>query len=223
MTTTLSVEAPTKTLQVAGDWVERDLAQKSPEWLRWRQQGLGGSDAPVIWWGSHFGRTREKLWLEKLGRGPRAKGNSAMARGVRLEPEGVRRWELLTGLKLRQTCTERTDLPWLRASLDGWCDAKRLVAEIKAPNREDHLEALYGIPPRKYQPQLDHLILATDASLAHYVSFSDYFERAEQVAVVPWPRNEARLLRLLEAEHQFWWCVQTDTNPKDLQWDFGQE
>jgi putative phage-type endonuclease len=221
--TATAIEYPTGSSGLWSPWVERELVQKSSEWLAWRQQGLGGSDAPVIWWGKHFGRTRHSLWLEKLGRGARQRGNSAMARGVRLESTGVRRWELLTGLTLRTLCVERTDRPWLRASLDGWCDERQLVAEIKAPNREDHLEALWGQVPRKYQPQLDHLVLACSASLGHYVSYSDYFERTEQVAVVPWPRHEARLQGLLRAEEQFWHCVTQEVSPLELEWNFDQE
>jgi len=46
--------------------IER-LQQNTPEWHRWRQQGLGASDAPVIMGEAAF-KTPRMLWSIKTGR-----------------------------------------------------------------------------------------------------------------------------------------------------------
>ena len=46
--------------------IER-LQQNTPQWHRWRQQGLGASDAPVVMGDAAFKTTR-MLWSIKTGR-----------------------------------------------------------------------------------------------------------------------------------------------------------
>ncbi len=45
--------------------IER-LHQNTPEWHRWRMQGIGASDAPVVMGDAPF-RTRRFLWSVKTG------------------------------------------------------------------------------------------------------------------------------------------------------------
>lgn len=191
-----------------------NLEQKSPEWLLWRKSGIGGSDAPVLVHGEHFRRTIKTLWKEKLNLQSKAKSNSAMARGNSLEPIARRKYESLVGHKVETICCVHDDHDWLKASLDGWIPSQRVVVEIKAPKREHHEEALYSDrPPAEYQPQLDHLLLVTGGRFAHYVSYSNYFEPSEELAIVKWPRDEKRLAQLLEIETLFWNYVTTNVEP----------
>ena len=80
--------------------IER-LQQNTAEWHRWRQQGLGASDAPVIMGDAAFKTTR-MLWSIKnrTGRGrrggaggaPRARAGAARAadlRGGSRHPDGA--------------------------------------------------------------------------------------------------------------------------------------
>ena len=48
--------------------IER-LRQNTPEWHKWRQQGLGASDAPVVMGEAAF-KTPRILWAIKTGRTP---------------------------------------------------------------------------------------------------------------------------------------------------------
>ncbi len=190
-----------------------DLEQKSPDWLRWRKSGIGGSDAPVLVRGEHFRRTVKTLWKEKLEQKSKQLSNSAMARGNALEPVARRMYELLVGRKVESLCCVHDEHEWLKASLDGWIASEQVVVEIKAPKREHHETALLGLPPEEYQPQLDHLLLVTGGRFAHYVSYSNYFAGAEQLAVVKWPRDEKRLRTLFEIEKFFWDCVSSRQEP----------
>ncbi len=192
-----------------------NLKQKSADWLEWRKRGIGGSDAPVLWHGQHWGRTVRDLWLEKTGQlGPK-KTNFAMARGNRLEDVARKRYEQLMGWQVPPLCVADEEDQWLKGSLDGWCAKHQLVCEIKAPNRNDHLEALGGQVPSKYLPQVDHLILVTGARLGHYVSYSDYFPWEEQLAVVPVLPNRERLAELRARETVFQRLVEQRLDPAE--------
>ncbi len=63
--------------------IER-LEQNTPEWLRWRMEGIGSSDAPVIMGEGAF-KTRRLLWAIKTGRARDFAGNPASRRGHALE------------------------------------------------------------------------------------------------------------------------------------------
>ena len=57
--------------------IER-LEQNTPEWLRWRMEGIGSSDAPVIMGEAAF-KTRRLLWAIKTGRAREFAGDSVRA------------------------------------------------------------------------------------------------------------------------------------------------
>ena len=63
--------------------IER-LHQNTAEWHRWRQQGLGASDAPVIMGEAAF-KTPRMLWSIKTGRMQEDAPGPAARRGRELE------------------------------------------------------------------------------------------------------------------------------------------
>ena len=63
--------------------IER-LQQNTAEWHRWRQQGLGASDAPVIMGEAAF-KTPRMLWSIKTGRMQEDAPGPAARRGRELE------------------------------------------------------------------------------------------------------------------------------------------
>lgn len=192
-----------------------DLSQGSADWLRWRHAGLGASDAPLLMNGKHFERTLKDLWEEKVsfvieGKQPPTrvfKNAGSMARGQRLEPEARGMYERLVGCQAPPVCCYHADHPWLKASLDGWIPEKRLVLEIKAPNKVDHQLALDGRVPPKYEPQLVHQLLVTGGKLAHYASYNPYFEGVRKLAVVGFPRKEDVIQNYFTRACQFWQSV----------------
>ena len=52
--------------------IER-LQQNTPQWHRWRQQGLGASDAPVIMGEAAFKTPRKILFLAEIPKGATGK------------------------------------------------------------------------------------------------------------------------------------------------------
>lgn len=201
-----------------------NLAQQSKDWLLWRQAGLGSSDAPAIVGKSKW-TTARQVWEEKVSQregGVREKkessgGNTnwAMRRGTRLEPVARDLYEQLMGWEVKPLCCVHDQYPWLKASLDGFNPALGLVIEIKAPNKDDHGLALRGDVPEHYKPQVDHLLLVSEAQRLHYVSYNPGFATHEQLAIVTWLPTRQRLQELFEAEQQFWTCVEMRTPPQE--------
>ena len=84
---------------------------------------------------------------------------------------------------------------------------------MKAPNRKDHTGALEGVVPEKYVPQIMHQYLVSGARHAHYLSYSNYFPVAQQLAVVSVKRDEEMIAELFRVEKIFWDCVLTRKMP----------
>lgn len=205
--------------------------QGTPDWLLWRNVGLGGSDAPVLWWGKHFETTVEKLWMEKAlaVHGDRIRRllpgvpwvsrpkreNTAMKMGKDAEPL-IRKWyQDWTGFTFEPLCAVHDTVDWLKGSLDGWIGEKKVVVEIKRPGMRrdgscDHHDALEGRVPPKYVPQLLHLCLVTGAERAHYLSYGDpkHFPPLDRYRVVEYVPSRSERGTLLGGEEKFWACVQ---------------
>jgi putative phage-type endonuclease len=182
------------------------LDQRTPEWLQWRQSGLGGSDAPAIVGVSPW-RTPLQLWQQKTGQREKQAENSAMSRGRRLESTVQGLYEALLGYRIEPICCCHDDHSWLKASLDGWNAQRQIAVEIKAPNKLDHQSALDGKIPEKYIPQCDHILMVTGARLLHYVSYSNYFPARKQLVILSRYPNPTQLEALYQAELEFWTCV----------------
>lgn len=187
------------------------LEQRSPDWLTWRNIGLGSSDAaPIV--GLSPWSTARKVLSQKvaalLGQEIACKkDNGAMARGRRLEPKAIAVYEEWMGWKVPAVCGVHDEHEWLKVSLDGWNAEHSLFVEVKAPNKDDHALALAGGIPEKYIPQLVHQYLVSGARTCHYISYNDYFRPSVQVAVVPFARDEEMIASLFAVEEEFWQLV----------------
>lgn len=174
-------------------------------WKQWRAGGLGASDTPVIMNVSPW-KTRFQLWEEKCGISKPWDGNSATRRGHELEPIARAQYELEHNIDMPPAFVEHKEFPFIRASLDGYGNG--IVLEIKAPGADDHALAVSGKVPEKYYPQLQHQLLVTGASCAHYYSFDG--EKGVLVQVDNDLEYQAKLLKELRL---FWDLVQTKTPP----------
>lgn len=183
--------------------VVEGLNQGTDEWLRWRNTGIGSSDAPIILGVSPWTTPRE-LFAEKTTGVAARKQNYAMKRGHDLEP-GIRSWyESMMGFRVPPLCAEHDEHEWLKVSLDGWHEEYKLAVEIKAPNKIDHASALSGHLPEKYKCQCDHHLLVSGGRKLDYVSYNPNFPKHEQYAVVSHQRDEDAIEKLFEAEKRFW-------------------
>jgi putative phage-type endonuclease len=176
------------------------LDQQTDEWLKWRGQGIGASDAAAIMHASPF-KTPYQLWLEKTGRVPPQKQTRAMAHGVANEETAREQFIREHGIQVAPACFEYDDEPLIRASLDGWNEAERLVVEIKSPTSDDrdHRKAKEGSIPDYYWIQMQHQMAVADAKRGIYYSWVN----GEGVAI-PVRRSEDYWFdELLPAEQEF--------------------
>lgn len=190
------------------------LAQGTPEWLLWRRDGIGGSDAATVIGVAPFeDATVGNLMREKV-EGWERERNFAMRRGTRLEPAARAAYQKFARCQAPPACVEHEQAPWMRVSLDGLCsnhaviEAERVywVLELKAPNWEAHSTALAGVVPDYYVPQCQWQLLVTGLDRLDYASYSEHtrFSPADRLAVVPVEPDAEMQARLLEECGRFW-------------------
>jgi len=178
--------------------IER-LQQNTTEWLRWRLQGIGSSDAPVIMGEAAF-KTRRLLWAIKTGRARDFAGNPASRRGHALEGKARNAYEQQFAVQMEPLCLVHQKLEWMRASLDGLSFDGSTVLEIKCPlNLRDRNAAQQGRVPSHYYGQLQHQLEVSGAEEAHYWSFDGQMGRLVRIR----PDREY-MKRLVDEEGEFW-------------------
>lgn len=176
--------------------IKVELEQGSEEWIAFRRNHIGASDAGIIM-GVGF-RTAYALWDEKVN-GTKTFINDAMQRGTDLEPEARRIFEAKMGRAFPPAVVKHDEISWIAASLDGICEETREILEIKTPNKKDHAEALNGRVPEKYWPQVQHQLFVTGYEWGYYVSFD-----GKEIAMVEFQRDDEYIARLLVKEEAFW-------------------
>ena len=188
--------------------IER-LEQNTPEWRRWRMEGIGSSDAPVIMGEGAF-KTRRVLWAIKTGRARDFAGNPASRRGHALEHAARRAYELELGDQMEPLCLVHDRFEWMRASLDGLSFDGSTVLEIKCPlSVRDLNAAQQGRVPSHYYGQLQHQLEVTGAAEAHYWSYDGRVGRL--VRIRP---DRDYLKRLVDEEGEFWRRVKENRWPE---------
>lgn len=170
--------------------MENDMQQQ--QWLEWRRQGIGASDAPVIMGVSPF-KTINQLWREKV-LGEKQTENQAMARGHALEDPALNFFMKETGYFLKtQVKLEHPHKEWMRATLDGYDEEKQVAVEIKSCKKL-HMEV-----PDHYYPQLQHQLEVTGDEWMYYMSFD-----GADGHILKIDRGDEYILKMMEKEELFW-------------------
>jgi putative phage-type endonuclease len=188
--------------------IER-LHQNTPEWHRWRRQGIGASDAPVIMGETAF-KTPRTLWSIKTGRMQESSAGPAARRGREMERFARRAYERHTAIQVEPLCLVHEEFDWMRASLDGLSFDGSTLLEIKCPLKpQDRALAQGGHVPSQYHAQLQHQLEVSGAEQAHYWSFNG----THGVLLETRPDREYAK-RLIEAEAAFWQLVKENRWPE---------
>jgi putative phage-type endonuclease len=179
------------------------------QWLDWRREGIGGSDAPAIMgvspWATAYEKWEEKVW------GKRQADNSSKRFGRDTEEASRREFEDLMGLRMVPVNVQNTKESWLRASLDGLDLNGDKVVEIKKANKEDHAIALTDRVPEKYYPQCQHILKVTGKDGMFYFSSPADGSSGKIVEVA---RDSQYIDQLLTPkEKEFWEQVTTNKAP----------
>lgn len=183
------------------------LVQQTQEWLNFRKNHLGASDAPPIMDVSPW-KTSYQLWLEKMDLIPSTFQSSAMKRGIQLESEASLNFSLMTGHAVSPKVIIHPAIPFMMASMDGISEDGKVAVEIKCPGFKDHSLAATGVVPEKYYPQLQHQLEVCQLDKLYYFSFS-----ADSQHLIEMGRNDKYIKTMLEKEEEFWECMQTFVAP----------
>ena len=176
-----------------------ELQQGTREWLEWRHNGIGASDASSVMGENRFKSTAQLL-QEKRAPARDSFQNEAMALGTRLEPEARRRYIAKTGQKVSPVCVQSTRYDWLRASLDGLANDHGTVVEIKCGASVYRRVSKSRSVPSYYYGQVQHILAITGlASLDFWCYWPDHPQ-----VLVPVERDDAYIERLLNKELEFW-------------------
>ena len=136
------------------------------EWLKYRTQGIGGSDVSVIAGINPF-KSAYALWLEKTGQIELEETeNNYTHFGTLLEPIIRKEFTMCTGLKVRQKhmLLQSEEYPFMYANLDGVIneDGEMAIFEAKTASEYKH-EIWENEVPAPYILQIQHYMAVTGA------------------------------------------------------------
>lgn len=203
------------------------------EWHAWRQNGIGGSDAPII--AADAGLLTDKpawmksanwLYLIKTGQKEQEdlSNNPAVRRGKENEEPARRLFEEQTGILLSPCFGEMDPYDFVRSSFDGMTFEGDLIAEIKVPSQKVHDLAKFGRVVDYYRPQLAHQALTAwghpEQWSSQAIYFISYQPETGDLVYVDKPAKDYRALaeKLLDAEIQFWDSVAKAVPPCGVEW-----
>ncbi|MGR5296975.1 lambda-exonuclease family protein [Vibrio mediterranei] len=182
--------------------VKNQLQQGTEAWRKWRDGGVGASDAITIMNLNPY-KTRWELWAEKLGIKSRddLSRDPNVQRGVRLEPSVRAAMEAKLGIKLDVFCGSDDQKIWRNVSFDGVTrDEESAPVEIKCPcDSYFHELAEKGLNSEliqfhKYQLQYQIAMLG-----AKYGYLVFYFEERNQLKVYRLNRDDTLIQEIFEA------------------------
>lgn len=196
----------------------KESIQGSDEWLEFKKGKIGSSQAAIVMEKSPFG-TPLSLYKEMISGESKTKVTRAMIRGREEEPKALEWLNRKLGSNFRPEVIESAQNSLIIASLDGfgWFENRWIGCEIKAPGTEDHLLAIEGTIPEKYQWQIQHQMMVSGCDKWIYVSWTGN----EDTSVIIWlDRNEDMIKQLKEKELAFLEMVASKTPPSsgDRDW-----
>lgn len=175
------------------------LKQRTREWRKWRHNGIGASDAPIIM-GENPWKKSQELLREKRGPARDSKMNDAMTRGVKLEPQARRRYIARTENDVMPACLQSKQYPWLHASVDGISSNGKVIVEIKCGESVYQHTSESGCVPDYYYGQVQHILAVSGLTSIDFWCYLPYHPEL----LIPVLRDEKYIIRLLVAEINFW-------------------
>ncbi len=191
------------------------------DWIKWRKDGIGGSDSAVILKLFPFGKTPLMLYREKISQDEGFSGNLATKHGQDNENRALDWFEKKMGCTLfRQVRVQNSKIPWIRATLDGIDGFDKYMVEAKCPfNLENH-NAVKDTKkvPEIYYPQCQHQILAKEVDGMYFESFNS--KDPEDSIIIEVARDDKFIEEMLPEYEKFWNCVKNRTPPEATEYDF---
>ena len=182
------------------------------DWLEYRKQGIGGSDASVVC-GINRYKSPVELWLEKTNQLPPQEAGEAAYWGTLLEALVRAEFTKRTGIEVKQIkqLLQSEKHPFMLANLDGICEVPdvgtcvfeaKTASAFKAGEWDDTI-------PDEYQLQVQHYMAVTGYQGAYIaVLIGGNAFRWKFIE-----RDEELISMLIELESAFWTHVQDGTPP----------
>lgn len=182
------------------------------EWLEYRKQGIGGSDASVVCGVSRY-KSPVELWMEKTNQFQAQESGEPAYWGAQLEPLVRAEFTRRTGIEVihRNELLQSEEHPFMLANLDGICehpDFGPVIFEAKTASAYKAGEWESTIPD-EYQLQIQHYMAVTGykgAYIAVLIGGNTFKWRFVE-------RDEELIAMLIELESAFWNHVQEGTPP----------
>lgn len=183
------------------------------QWLNYRNQGIGGSDAAVVCGLSRW-KSPITLWMEKTGQvDPEPLGESAYW-GSTLEPIIRAEFADRTGYRIKEikAILQHKRFPFMLANLDGIITDPHIgegVFEAKTANAYSAAEWEQGIPD-EYALQIQHYMAVTGLRFAYVavlIGGSKFLWRSIE-------RDEAVIDLIIQMESRFWRLVEQRIPPE---------
>lgn len=158
-----------------------DLEQGSQEWLEFRRNHIGSTDAYVIEGISPW-QTPYELYFQKMN-GTETPDNWAMKKGRELEPIARQMFIIEKNIFIDPCVGISEERSWQSASLDGISEDGQIIAEIKCGSEDLYLQACNDEIPIYYRVQIQHQLCVSKAVKCYYVAF--YNNRIKVIEVFP--------------------------------------
>lgn len=188
-----------------------NIAQDSPEWMDWRNQGVTASEIAVIFGISPF-KTCWQLWAEKSGlRQPdNLDRNPYVRRGKNYEHVLREYVASSRGLSIMPCCIEHDQVSIIRASLDG-LDQYSRPWEFKIPSEKKFEDVRQNrhqsVSAKTYFLQVQYQLLCTGAKEGYLVfgrvKEDDVSASIADVIILPIKADPDIHLRMMEQAAHF--------------------
>ena len=173
------------------------------EWLRWRTNGIGGSDASVIF-GTNPYRSIFHLWMEKTGQSePEERGTEYTHFGTILESVVKQEFIRRTGLKVRakRALLQSDEYPFMLADLDGVIYEDGMMNIFEAKTASEYKRDIWeeGVP-EEYVLQVQHYMSVTGAKRTYIAALVGGNHFVYHVV----ERDENLIAEIIQKEKEFW-------------------
>lgn len=180
--------------------------QRSDQWLNWRRQRIGASEASAIM-GTNSFKSIGQLFDEKLGLRSPDEENEAMRRGNDLEDDARCSFELNTGYVMFPQVCVHPEYLWMIASMDGLTIEKDVGVEIKCPGPKVAFDIYHKkVIPEYYYPQLQHQMAVTGLDKMYFYSYVPDNNESNSTwsTIIICPRNDDYIKKMIEKEKRFY-------------------
>lgn len=171
------------------------------EWLKYRKQGIGGSDAGAVC-GLNPYRTAMQVYQDKISKETEEIDNEAMRQGREFEDYVARRFTEATGKKVRRTNAMfyHEKYPFMLADVDRMVVGENAGLECKTASPYMTEQWENGKIPLSYQIQCLHYMAVCNAD-AWYIAVLIY---GREFKYYKMERDEEMIANLIRIEEDFW-------------------